>query len=333
MAPSPQCASLTNAEPENGKTESCVPHDILSYGIHFKYDLLAPHPPFLPSVQLKTNNLIILNSGDSLIALRIYYSCGGLYQCQSSGHLSDFCNADPVWSCLCRLTLEGTDSWTPSCIIGESESNSCITDKNSVSLKNITPSEFDSNDPDSDSSKHVLVGCKNLRDISEADDSGPSLRHCKGFKSVSEDRTFECGANSSEHVSCYILGFSDNHTELAQESSSPFDCTRAALPLRVTSYDGELLPQILEHRCPEHKGELQELLNEDTSVKLFMKQMIFDAEQYIDLTLRSWDLIKDQYGSLQDYDMQIIEVSFVYTAIFCDHTCPVMFLTKMKFSN
>lgn len=39
------------------------------HSIHLKYELLPPHPPFLTSVSLKLNNVVVFNSGDMLFAI------------------------------------------------------------------------------------------------------------------------------------------------------------------------------------------------------------------------------------------------------------------------
>ena len=42
------------------------------HSLHLKYELLPPHPPFLSSVSLKLNDIVLFNSGDLLFAVIIH---------------------------------------------------------------------------------------------------------------------------------------------------------------------------------------------------------------------------------------------------------------------
>ncbi|XP_066936738.1 uncharacterized protein [Clytia hemisphaerica] len=52
------------------------------YSVHFKYELLPPHPPFLTTISLKRKNVILLNSGDMLFAILIPEP-SSLFSCES----------------------------------------------------------------------------------------------------------------------------------------------------------------------------------------------------------------------------------------------------------
>ena len=69
----------------NSSFQKCIIH---SYSVHTKFDLAPPFPIFLPRVQLKADGIVVINTGDSIVAFQVdtslpSHSCNQVEGCSS----------------------------------------------------------------------------------------------------------------------------------------------------------------------------------------------------------------------------------------------------------
>ena len=115
-------------------------------------------------------------------------------------------------------------------------------------------------------------------------------------------------ADACSHTSCYLYFYSQGSTNTNDSPDSPFDCTSLAFPVRITTPQGETVPQVATHRCSVGGYAGSPVVEAADSADVIVKQVVFDAEQFLDDKLRSMDTIKGIFVSLKDYDMQIVQV-------------------------
>ena len=266
-----------------------------SYVLHLKYELVPPHPPFFPSVNLKFDDLILVNSGDFLCAVCAYvnfdHSINNEAFCSFSGILSSLnCTSN----CFCGFLSFSKDL--------EFHCNSTV------------PHAFSY--PDDDDSMDVL----DQKPTSEISDS---LHSCRQHVEVADNmkrRTDNGHEVPSKHTSCYVHFYGSGPSDGNSNLDSPFHCNSKAFPITVTDEEGTVVPQTFTHRCCSVPCGIDESSEARESADIIVKQIVFDAEQFLDDTLRTVDSLRGKFVSLKDYDMQIVQVvfsilSYVYVVI------------------
>lgn len=67
LCPSPPCSKCSSTDTMDDHTSLCS----YSWAVHMKYNVLPPFPLFIPSIQLKLKDVILLNTVDSLLAVTV----------------------------------------------------------------------------------------------------------------------------------------------------------------------------------------------------------------------------------------------------------------------
>eukprot|EP00795_Rhopilema_esculentum_P004363 gene4363-20585_t len=276
-----------------------------AFALHLKYELVPPYPPFFPSVNLKLDDTILINSGDLVCALSAYRkddgrtgqeTISGLFEplnCNSdcfchvlSNHEKLKCTNQPhsePSGCGCDVSEPGFQSWAD---------KTSMINKDSLSNQSVA----------SGSDVSDIERCKDRDEIDTDDgaraDDPDSEKHSSPYSD--ED--------SPGHTSCYLFFYSERNPANSDQHSPPFDCTSTAFPLTITTDQGTNVPQIASHRCSTASHASSHLKEAVEDADVIVKQVVFDAEQFLDRKLRSMDSIKERFVSLKDYDMQLVQV-------------------------
>lgn len=310
IAPSP------TSKPKKSTSPNII-NQLNSFGLHLKYELVPPHPPFFPSLNLKLDDTILMNSGDLICALSAYKNdCSKDSGNKIRGLLGPLsCTSD----CLCgflsaRKTLECGDT----CSCGRLEYPSEAGGDKFVSADSLEGQEIAG-----DSSRTTEECCEGNH---KSHDRVTEEKDCKDA-STAQGTTIQSGSSTDSrsfhpptakadvgnHTSCYLYFYSQESTNTNDSPDSPFDCTSLAFPVRITTPQGETVPQVATHRCSVGGYVGSPVMEAADSADVIVKQVVFDAEQFLDNKLRSMDVIKERFVSLKDYDMQIVQVnSFLY---------------------
>jgi len=247
--------------------------------IHLHYELLQPHPPFVPKISLKIPNILILNCGDILFAIIMNNKTG--------------CEKENIMSCYCTLLCKGSvdsshNDQVASHCCEPCGDNSCEPDSstnkplsNNSSTPNNNKKTLDTDTPEN--SLHISSSSSNTSDIDYTTNEKPI---------------------ESDFTSYIVQGFTVAANEDSQNSlpSSPFDCTTTVMPCHVTSSNGlEQLKLTYEHRCfrKANKGSKE-------GCDYFISQSQFDAENFVNSEAQM--TLSDRFISMRDYDMQIVDV-------------------------
>lgn len=266
-----------------------------SYALHLKYELVPPHPPFFPSVNLKFNDVILINSGDFICAISAYINLSvsvddekrnldkpnGIFETLN-------CASD----CFCGFLSRYRDISCP----GKRDYDVFLSDSMS-STSHFCNTNFSV--------------CKNLScemDEKLIFENSESLRDDFGAVNRNSSEGATTASAFSNHTSCYLSFYGDAELRENASFNSPFDCTSTAFPITVTNEFGRVLPQIGSHRCFAEDSTRVDVQAVSRSADVIVKQVIFDAEQFLDEKLRSLESIKDKFVSLKDYDMQLVQV-------------------------
>ena len=264
-----------------------------------------------------------MNSGDLICALSAYKNdCSedrGNHRRGLLGPLS--CNSD----CLCGfLSLKKTLQCDDTCLCGKlehpndpGEDSFVLTDPqggHGVPNDNLlTTKKCESNKETQDR----LTEEKECKGISTEQDVTPQSCSSTDSMPISDDLSSHPSptkADACNHTSCYLYFYSQGSTNTNDAPDSPFDCTSLAFPVRITTPQGETVPQVATHRCSVGGYVASPVVEAADSADVIVKQVVFDAEQFLDDKLRSMDTIKGRFVSLKDYDMQIVQVKNLFSS-------------------
>ena len=286
-----------------------------SYMMHLKYELVPPHPPFFPSMNLKLDDSILINSGDFICACTAYINIQELSQDKTSSSFSHIMSPlNYTSNCFCgslshykRGCCSGCDSarecgfpFSKACrgkckstriekLVGlQNDDSAFLGNGSEIFMCNISPTKNMEND------EEIRSDCNDYLPASS------TARNC--------DAIFQ--AKSASHTSCYISLYGREMENISNSNASPsFDCLSTAFPVTITTELGKIVPQTRSHRCFSKGVECIELNEAAMDTEVIVKQVIFDAEQFLDEKLRGFDSINGRFASLTDYDMHIVEVN------------------------
>lgn len=273
-----------------------------SYTLHFKYELVPPHPPFFPSVNLKFDDTMLINSGDFLCALSAYVN---IDDCTSDGESDHFfSHLNRRSNCFCGFLSRCKDLSCPKSDTastqtpGDSDTSILVEESKPVGDECFCPVTMTNagilQDGNAEPSEHSLISTQ----LRKADS--------------------ETGAHSrtslSKHTSCYLCFYGNEPVNARSHSNSPFDCTSTTFPVTIAGEDGKVVPQTASHRCFSEDSHKEADLCK-ASGDVVVKQVIFDAENFLDEKLRSLDCTKGNFFSLKDYDMQLVQVKYLHPCL------------------
>ena len=296
------CYLTVAPSPDTSKSNPMAAANLLSqksYVLHLKYELVPPYPPFFPSVNLKIDDIILVNSGDFLCALSAYVHIDEFKSNKTFCPLSRMLNPLNCKSnCFCGFLSQ---SITLQCQCNSSKEHGFSyygADDTSVQSTFCVNATKDASIPDNKKSTNLIDNTDNLVDCKLYKVSADNI---KGWSSAAEQIP-------STHTSCYIHFYCHGASNLSFDLTSPFDYTDTAFPVTVTDEQGTILTQTFTHRCSSGTADFVDALKTNRSADVVVKQIVFDAEQFLEEKLQSLDSIKGKYVSLKDYDMQIVQV-------------------------
>ena len=300
VAPSPDTSKSNHNPPTNLSQRS--------YALHLKYELVPPYPPFFPSVNLKIDDAILVNSGDFLCALSAYVYIDELINNETFCPLSRILNPLNCKSnCFCGF-LSHSKTLRCQCNSLKTHGFSYLDDDTNVQGSFCVHTTKCACTPDDKKSEtcsidkiqdsKLITNSDNLVDCNLHADSTDNT---KGWTSAAEKI-------SSTHTSCYIHFYSRGASNLSFDLNSPFDYTNTAFPITVTDEQGTILSQTFTHRCSSGTADFVDSIRTNKDADVVVKQIVFDAEQFLEEKLQSLDSLKGKYVSLKDYDMQIVQV-------------------------
>jgi len=286
--------------------------------LHLHYESLPPHPPFMPSVSLKMEDVILLNSGDVLTAIIL------MEKHSDSRSISNIEREHHLLNIAASL---GAGSPSRSWVASESDGLCYCSRKitpgdhmTTISYHeyegNISPSATNESNSSLVSLDKGLLRTMNtqarLNLLPEDNSDVPSgTNNTEEYSSSVEDSQASSIAMNTQFLGYVVQGFSYrglNTHESQSPPPSPYDCTATVMPIVVTSADGvHTLKQSFEHRCYRvgNKGK-------PDNCDIYVSQAQFAAETFINNEINKIDDVSKRYVSLRDYDMQVVEV--------CPHT-------------
>ena len=289
-----------------------------SYVLHLKYELVPPHPPFFPSVNLKFDDLILVNSGDFLCAFSAYV------QFDELAHKEDFSTFTSMLSplncasnCFCgflshsmNLRCQCSSPKSPAFSNCDTENENVLNCKYSFNF-NGTSSIKQNDLPE------FFVQDNLVKKSKTNGDSLDGCTQCPDSTGATESRSQLPGNRvSSVHTSCYLHFFC--HGASDSNYGTPFDCASTAFPITVTDQRGKTLPLTFSHCCSSDPASSDLSHEVGKTADVIVKQLLFDAEQFLGEKLRSLDFPSREFVSLKDYDMQLVQVIFYeYNSILC----------------
>jgi len=308
--------------PDASRTKNNVqkdPPSRRSYALHLKYELVPPHPPFFPSVNLKFDDLVLINSGDFLCAFSAYVQFDELvHKEEFPAFTSMLCPLNCASNCFCGY-LSHSVNLRCQCSSPKSPafSTNDIENGHEVNCKFIGANSIRQNDL-----PEFFVQDNVARTSKSNSDSLDGCTQCPDSTGATESTSQLPGNRvSSAHTSCYVHFFCHGASDLSSNYNTPFDYASTAFPITVTDERGRILPLTFSHCCSSDSASSDLPYEVGKTADVIVKQLLFDAEQFLGEKLRSLDFKNKEFVSLKDYDMQLVQV--------CRWTRTVIILVKV----
>lgn len=245
------------------------------WAVHMKYSLLPPFPTFIPCVQLKLKDAILLNTVDSLVAVTV---------------------SQQTYHKLPDSALEFAQA-------SLTETAKCAVEKNGLTNENTVLSMSSGSEPENrllnEDSNILSIICDNGKEI---DDDGNKLLlgNCK-----------ESESNHSKlsHLSSFCCKtFCNNSTEAERAQNLPAVIDSAScIDIQVTNLHNSNYMELIQ--SVQHNSDVKTESSRIQGFPCVQTQVIsLDVERYISEALITSIGLKEMYSLLRNYSTQIVDV-------------------------